>query len=98
MDGQCVATTISPIFTCPTNDFFFINLTIKNHNLAQGNYKIYFNIGLKDASSGTTDYDIVKNVLYCHITYKNQTNKDAYSGWMSCWGNHLVETVDYEIN
>lgn len=98
MDGQCVATTISPTLVCPEQNSFFVNLAIKNHNLAQGNYKIYFNIGLKEATSGTIDYDIIKNVLYCHISYRTFSNKDAYSGWMSCWGKHLVESVDYEIN
>ena len=98
IEGNCVATTISPLFFCPQKDSFFVDLIIKNHNLAQGNYKIYFNIGLKDAASGTTDYDVVKNVLFFHITYKHTSCKDAYSGWMSCWGKHYIESVDYEIH
>ena len=64
IEGSCISTTISPLFSCPQKDSFLVDLTIRNHNLAQGNYKIYFNIGLKDAVSGTTDYDVVKNVLF----------------------------------
>ena len=98
IEGKCVVTTISPLFESPSGETFFIDLVIKNHNLIQGYYKIYFNIGIKDAASGTTDYDIIKNVLFCHISYKNFSNKEAYSGWMHCWGMHYVESVNYEIH
>ena len=98
IDGTCVATTISPIFACPNQDTFFVTIKISNHNLAQGIYSLYFNIGIKDISSGTTDYDVTKNVLYCQVAYKNIATKEAYSGWMNCWGKHFVETVDYEIH
>ena len=97
-DGLCEVTTISPLFECPTNDLFSANITINNHTLAQGKYKVYFNVGVKDATSGTTDYDVTKNVLFCQVTYKSSSTKEAYSGWMNCWGNHYIETVDYEIN
>ena len=97
-DGLCEVTTISPLFDCPSNDLFSASITINNHTLAQGKYKVYFNIGIKDASSGTTDYDVTKNVLFCQVTYKKSSTKEAYSGWMNCWGNHYIETVDYEIN
>ena len=98
IEGNCVATTISPLFECPAKDVFLMDLAIKNHNLAQGNYKVYFNIGIKDAASGTTDYDIIKNVLFCHISYKNFSSQEAYSGWMNCWGKHYVESINYEIH
>ncbi len=97
-DGICVVTTASPLLTYPDKAYISVVITMKNHTLAQGDYKVYFNIGLKDVASGTTDYDIIKNVLFCHVSYKCMSNKEAYSGWMTGWGSHYIEAVEYEIN
>ncbi|MBR6831855.1 MAG: ATP-binding cassette domain-containing protein [Fibrobacter sp.] len=98
MSGNCESTTASPILNAPDKAFFNIKLTIKNHTLAKGNYKIYFNIGIKDVSHGTTDYDIVKNVLFCQIFYKNKNTQEAYSGWQKGWGNHYIDSVEYKLD
>ncbi|MCQ2120335.1 MAG: ABC transporter ATP-binding protein [Fibrobacter sp.] len=98
MSGSCEFTTASPIFDCPNREFFDINISVKNHSLAKGNYKIYFNTGIKDVAHGTTDYDIIKNVLFCQIFYKSQITKDAYSGWQNGWGNHYIDSVDYRLD
>ena len=98
MSGTCELTTASPIFNTPDKDLFSIELSVKNHTLARGNYKIYFNIGIKDVAHGTTDYDIVKNVLFCQIFYKNKNTQEAYSGWQNGWGNHYVESVEYKLD
>ena len=98
MSGYCELTTASPIFEAPNKAFFNIELSIKNHTLAKGNYKIYFNIGIKDVSRGTTDYDVIKNVLFCQIFYKNKKSQEAYSGWQNGWGSHFVESVEYKLD
>ncbi|WP_295057994.1 polysaccharide ABC transporter ATP-binding protein [uncultured Fibrobacter sp.] len=98
MSGHCELTTASPIFEAPNKAFFNIELSIKNHTLAKGNYKIYFNIGIKDVSRGTTDYDVIKNVLFCQIFYKNKKSQEAYSGWQNGWGSHFVESVEYKLD
>lgn len=98
MSGSCEITTASPVFDTPDKAVFAIELSVKNHTLAKGNYKIYFNIGIKDVAHGTTDYDIVKNVLFCQILYKNKNTQEAYSGWQNGWGNHYVESVEYKLD
>lgn len=97
MSGSCEFTTASPIFDCPNQEFFDINISVRNHSLAKGSYKIYFNTGIKDVAHGTTDYDIIKNVLFCQIFYKSKATKDAYSGWQNGWGNHYIDSISYEI-
>lgn len=98
MSGSCELTTVSPIFFAPDKTFFNLELSIKNHTLAKGIYKINFNIGIKDVSHGTTDYDVIKNVLFCHIFYKNKKTQEAYSGWQNGWGNHYVDSVEYKFD
>ena len=96
-EGYCEVTTISPIFNVPTKDTFEIILKIKDHTLAKGVYTLHFNTGIKDASSGTTDYDIIHNVLFCQITRKSCISQESYSEWKKSWGSHYVPALDYRM-
>jgi len=97
MEDHCVVTTASPIFKCPEKDIFEVQATINNHTLAKGNYKVYFNTGIKDVACGTTDYDVTKNVLFCQVTQKAYKTHEAYGGWNTGWGSHYIDSVNYEI-
>ena len=93
-----VVTTISQVMDCSSyTDTFDIRMFISNHNLVAGSYKLYFNIGIKDVTLGVRDFDVVKNVLSFHISYKNRTGHIPYVTWQKGWGNHCVESVDYQF-
>jgi len=92
-----VVTTISPLMDCPDKEYFDIRMSISNHGLVTGNYVFYFNIGIKDVTLGIRDYDIVKNVLYFHVNYKNAATKTPYVVWQKGWGSHCVDSVEYQI-
>jgi lipopolysaccharide transport system ATP-binding protein len=96
-EGNCEVTTISPIFSVPPKTFFEVYLKIKEHSLAKGMYTLYFNTGIKATSSGTTDYDIVKNVLFCQITRKKFASQESYTEWQKSWGSHYVTSLEYKV-
>ncbi|MCR5361422.1 MAG: ATP-binding cassette domain-containing protein [Bacteroidales bacterium] len=92
-----VVTTISPLMDCPDKECFDIRMSISNHGLVTGNYVLFFNIGIKDVTLGIRDYDIVKNVLYFHVSYKNAATKTPYVVWQKGWGSHCVDSVAYQL-
>ncbi len=93
-----VATTISPVLDCSScHGSFDIKMTLANHNLVAGNYKLYFNVGIKDVTLGVRDFDVVKNVLSFHISYKDSTTRTPYVTWQRGWGSHCVDSVDYQV-
>lgn len=92
-----VAATISPMMDCSNRgDFFDVRMVIANHNLVAGSYKMSFNVGIKDVTLGIRDYDVVTNVLFFRVLYRHGALQEPYVVWLRHWGNHCIDSVEYQ--
>lgn len=88
-EDKRVGSYISPIQEIPFGaEVFNVNISVGHMNLAKGKYKINFNIGMKSAAFGFSDYDVVYNVLSFEIAYQDFANKTPLSFWRYEWGNN----------
>ena len=96
-DGSYVATTATETLDCSDKNEFSAILTIPNHNLVEGSYTTNFSIGLKDFSSGITDYDIVSKVINFKISFVKKELQNSYSAWLKHFGQHNILTTTCSI-
>jgi hypothetical protein len=73
----------------PVGDTFVWKVKIEHHNLVRGRYAVCFNVGLKNLRLGTTDYDIVHNVLTFNVLYAKILTKEPYIYWPNFNGHIL---------
>jgi len=69
-------------------------LSIKNHQLAKGQYYINLSVGIGNELIGITDYDIVTKTLFFEIAYKNRQKSEMITLWHSDWGNTNFQNVE----
>ncbi len=93
----CVGTMVSPSIECPSKEKFEIYCTINKHNLVKDNYKIRFNIGIKDVALGAQNFDVLNNVLSFSVEYLKGAEKSLYTLWLPNWGNHLLSDCSFKI-
>lgn len=60
---------------------FRINLTLSNHNLAKGVYKLNFNLSQFDFSAIIRDYDIVYEVIQFQVTHRDIGHRQPFVVW-----------------
>ena len=75
----------------PVGETFTWKVTIEHHNLVRGRYAVCFNVGQKSVRLGTTDYDIVHNVLTFNVLYCKCSTKEQYVYWPSYNGYLLFQ-------
>ncbi|MCQ2307111.1 MAG: ABC transporter ATP-binding protein [Bacteroidales bacterium] len=69
-----------------------IGLTIKNHNLAYGDYKMSFSTGIGNYTTGQKDYDIVCNILKFRIERTDVSQNENFVQWNPCWGRIMFDS------
>ena len=74
-----------------------MKLTLNNHQLSKGNYKVCFNIGLKDTNKSIVDYDNVSNVLIFEIQYEDYQTKKPILIWENNWGYYYFRDAQVEL-
>ena len=106
-DAFRMAFSISKIDDTPIGTFFSdeifsskkgvtseILLTIKNHQLAKGQYYLSFSVGVGNEVIGITDYDVVLETLFFEIMYADSDKEKMISLWSSNWGSVNFQNVN----
>ena len=98
IEDKMVGSFISPLLEIPENaDTFSVRLRVGHHNLANGKYKLAFNIGYKVDAFGYTDYDLVYNVATFEIVYRDKNTKQPLSFWRYEWGSSRFTDAEISI-
>ena len=98
IEDKQVGSYISPLLAIPDNkDLFTVRLRVGHHNLANGKYKVAFNIGYKVDAYGFTDYDLVYNVLSFEMKYRDKATKTPLSFWRYEWGHSRFSDTEISI-
>lgn len=96
--GLRVGLFFSKHISLPTNEHpFEILLTLKNHNLAKGQYSFDFNIGTGDPSTGLTDFDLVYSVISFAVIYDDYESKELIVNWAPTWGYSNFKQVEIKF-
>lgn len=71
-----------------------VNIRVKNHQLAKGQYYFDFSVGTGDETIGITEYDNVAKVVFFEIAYKDLAKKQMITLWPSTWGSTSFQNVE----
>jgi lipopolysaccharide transport system ATP-binding protein len=71
-----------------------VEVSIKNHQLAKGQYVMSFSVGIGNEVSGFRDYDVIEQVLFFEIVYKDKEHKEMISLWESQWGTTNFQSIE----
>lgn len=78
---------------------YVVRLTLLNHGLPKGKYKLGFATGQKDYSMGSRNYDVVSDVLSFRVVYTKYSTKQEYYAWDSSWAQvvHENDCIDVSL-
>lgn len=62
-------------------ELFKLSLSLPNHNLARGKYKLNFNLSQFDFTAVIRDYDIVYDVIRFEVNYVDEAHHTAFVIW-----------------
>jgi len=85
------------IFSAKKGQVLEIELVIKNHQLAKGQYYLCFAVGTGNEIEGITEYDFVNQVLFFEIVYKDIEKSQMITLWPSDWGNTNFQNVEARV-
>jgi lipopolysaccharide transport system ATP-binding protein len=85
------------IFSAKKDQVQEIELVIKNHQLAKGQYYLCFAVGTGNEIEGITEYDFVNQVLFFEIVYKDIEKSQMITLWPSDWGNTNFQNVEARV-
>jgi lipopolysaccharide transport system ATP-binding protein len=85
------------IFSAKKGQVQEIELVIKNHQLAKGQYYLCFAVGTGNEIEGITEYDFVNQVLFFEIVYKDIEKSQMITLWPSDWGNTNFQNVEARV-
>ncbi|MCQ2336017.1 MAG: ABC transporter ATP-binding protein [Paludibacteraceae bacterium] len=92
------ATFVSPIITFSKNsDDTVAHISLKNHHLAAGKYKLQFDLGLKDYVNGTINYDIIPDALMIQVSKFSKNAQLSYAAWDKTYG-FILDCDSIELN
>lgn len=98
MDESTAGTFFSEeILSIKKNEKREVVITLKNHQLAKGQYYIDFSVGIGNEISGITDYDIVFKTLFFEIAYKDKSKTKMITLWESAWGSTNFQDVELKM-
>jgi len=96
--GERVGLFFSNEIKLPENkEIFEVELYLKNHNLAKGQYYFDFNIGSGNTATGLTDFDIVYETISFEVLYNTFENKDLIVKWESKWGYNCFNNTEIKL-
>ena len=78
-DNKVLAYYTKPIIIPTEKQSYDITLTLKDHDLFKGFYKLRFLVGLRDFSTAVTNFDATTNTLNFTVKYIHKELKDEYS-------------------
>jgi len=81
------------IFSVKKDEIQEIELIVRNHQLAKGQYYLCFAVGIGNEIQGITEYDFVNQVLFFEIAYKDTEKSQMITLWPSEWGNTNFQNV-----
>jgi lipopolysaccharide transport system ATP-binding protein len=81
------------IFSIKKNEIKTINCTIKDTQLAKGQYYLDFSLGKGNEVTGIKDYDLIQKTIFFEIAYKDNKKEEMVSVWMETWGNINFKNV-----
>ncbi|SHM11666.1 polysaccharide ABC transporter ATP-binding protein [Fibrobacter sp. UWB7] len=79
LDNRVEAFYTSPQEIPKSKKEFKIHLSLSNHDLYKGFYKLRFITGLRDFSTAVTNFDATSDVLSFEVRYLNKKIKNEYS-------------------
>jgi lipopolysaccharide transport system ATP-binding protein len=85
------------IFSAKKGQVQEVELVIKNHQLAKGQYYLCFAVGIGNEIEGITEYDFVNQVLFFEIAYKDTEKSQMITLWPSEWGNTNFQNVEARV-
>ena len=71
-------------------------VTIRDHQLAKGQYYFDLSVGTGSEVLGITDYDIVTKTLFFDIVYKDDAKTQMITLWESQWGSTNFQHVELQ--
>lgn len=75
----------------------WVEVELRNHNLALGQYFFDFNIGLGDNTSIITDFDLVYDTLSFEVRYDDMASQKSIVKWPSIWGHQCFKDVSIRL-
>jgi lipopolysaccharide transport system ATP-binding protein len=85
------------IFSAKKGQVQEVELIIKDHQLAKGQYYLCFAVGIGNEIEGITEYDFVNQVLFFEIAYKDIEKSQMITLWPSEWGNTNFQYVEARV-
>lgn len=95
MSDRRFATFVSPMITFPDREYCKVCLRLPNHNLAQRQYQLQFDLGLKNYALGNVNYDGVSNVMGFKITHLSKNPLLRYGAWDPNYG-YILDSSSME--
>ncbi|MEI6752091.1 MAG: ABC transporter ATP-binding protein [Paludibacter sp.] len=75
------------VFSIGKNEIKTINFTLKDTQLAKGQYYLDFSIGKGNEVSGIKDFDLIQKTIFFEVAFKDIRKEEMISVWMETWGN-----------
>ena len=82
-----ILNVVSEILPIPQDrEFFNVRLSVFQHGLPKGKYKVHIAVGKKDFAKALINYDIAFDLLSFEVKYITKESKQEYSAWDKSYG------------
>ena len=91
---------VSEVVPIPQDrDVFKVRLTVSQHGLPKGMYKVHIAVGRKNFAEAHVNYDIAFDLLSFEVKYIDSKDKQEYNAWRRDFGIilHNKECIDAQI-
>lgn len=84
------ATYVTPMMQVSLgNNLFKVRLELHDHHLAKGDYKVQFDLGIKDYANAVENYDGVSDAFLIKVNLLHKEPLTAFAGWDASYGYYL---------
>lgn len=94
-EDRCVSQYVTDMMDVPSDrDEYTLKLRVRNPHLAKGVYVVKIEMGVKDFTSGITNYDQIPYAMSFDVRYITVAEKKEYSYWHRSWGGYISHYHD----
>ena len=90
-------TYVSPLMQVPEQEVFDVRLQLNHHHLAQGKYRVQFDLGIKDYGNVVDNYDGVSDVFLLDVNLLHRDPMVSFAGWDPQYG-YMLDNESLEMS
>ncbi|MGN0202141.1 MAG: ABC transporter ATP-binding protein [Candidatus Cryptobacteroides sp.] len=89
-ENRAIEQYVTEMYDVPSDrEEYEVRLHIRDHFLTKGTYIVKIEMGMKEFSSVTTNFDQIDRAMPIEVKYIDSDEKKEYSAWQRSWGGYV---------